>query len=63
MRVDAVVVSTQHDPEIPLEEIRREITEKVIDHVIPGSMHDYERAFTSILPAALLSAVQKATPA
>jgi S-adenosylmethionine synthetase len=40
VRVDAVVVSTQHDPEIPLEEIRREITEKVINHVIPGSMHD-----------------------
>jgi S-adenosylmethionine synthetase len=40
VRVDAVVVSTQHDPEIPLEEIRREIIEKVINHVIPGSMHD-----------------------
>jgi S-adenosylmethionine synthetase len=40
VRVEAVVVSTQHDPEIPLEEIRREITEKVIDHVLPGPMHD-----------------------
>jgi S-adenosylmethionine synthetase len=40
MRVDAVVVSTQHDPEIPLEEIRREITEQVINHVIPQAMHD-----------------------
>jgi len=40
VRVEAVVVSTQHDPEIPLEEIRREITEKVIDHVIPHAMHD-----------------------
>ncbi|HEY6327680.1 MAG TPA: methionine adenosyltransferase [Candidatus Cybelea sp.] len=40
LRVEAVVVSTQHDPEIPLEEIRREITEKVIDHVIPVAMHD-----------------------
>jgi len=40
VRVDAVVVSTQHDPEIPLEEIRREITEKVINHVIPDAMHD-----------------------
>ena len=40
VRVDAVVVSTQHDPEIPLEEIRREITEKVINHVIPRSMRD-----------------------
>jgi S-adenosylmethionine synthetase len=40
VRVDAVVLSTQHDPEIPLEEIRREITERVIDHVIPQKMHD-----------------------
>lgn len=40
VRVEAVVVSTQHDPEIPLEEIRREITEKVIDHVVPIAMHD-----------------------
>jgi S-adenosylmethionine synthetase len=40
MRVEAVVVSTQHDPEIPLEEIRREIGVKVINHVIPASMRD-----------------------
>jgi S-adenosylmethionine synthetase len=40
VRVDAVVLSTQHDPEIPLEEIRREITERVINHVIPASMRD-----------------------
>ena len=40
VRVDTVVVSTQHDPEIPLEEIRREITERVVNHVIPASMHD-----------------------
>jgi S-adenosylmethionine synthetase len=39
-RVEAVVVSTQHDPEIPLEEIRREIAERVIAHVIPLSMRD-----------------------
>jgi S-adenosylmethionine synthetase len=40
VRVEAVVLSTQHDPEIPLEEIRREITERVIDHVIPTAMRD-----------------------
>jgi S-adenosylmethionine synthetase len=40
VRVDAVVVSAQHDPEIPLEVIRNEITERVIDHVIPKAMHD-----------------------
>ncbi len=40
VRVDAVVVSTQHDPDIPLEVIRNEVTEKVIKHVIPGSLWD-----------------------
>jgi S-adenosylmethionine synthetase len=40
VRVDAVVISTQHDPDIPLETIRAEITEKVINHVIPASLRD-----------------------
>jgi S-adenosylmethionine synthetase len=40
VRVDAVVISTQHDPDIPLEMIRKEVTEKVIDHVITGSLRD-----------------------
>jgi S-adenosylmethionine synthetase len=39
-RVEAVVVSTQHDPDIPLEVIRNEVTEKVINHVIPGALRD-----------------------
>jgi len=40
VRVDAVVISTQHDPDIPLEVIRQEVTDKVIKHVIPASMFD-----------------------
>jgi len=40
VRVEAVVVSTQHDPEIPLEVIRNEVTDKIISHVIPVSMRD-----------------------
>jgi len=40
VRIDAVVVSTQHDPDIPLETIRSEITEKVINQVIPASLRD-----------------------
>jgi len=40
VRVDAVVISTQHDPDIPLETIRSEVTEKVIDHVIPSALRD-----------------------
>ena len=35
MRVDAVVISTQHDDDIPLELIRNEVTEAIIDQVIP----------------------------
>ncbi len=40
VRVDAVVISTQHDPDIPLEMIRNEVTEKVINHVIPAALRD-----------------------
>ncbi|MBV8151266.1 MAG: methionine adenosyltransferase, partial [Candidatus Eremiobacteraeota bacterium] len=40
VRVDAVVVSTQHEPDVPLETIRREVTERIIDHVVPPSLRD-----------------------
>ena len=36
--VDAVVISTQHDPDIALDVIRREIADKVIAHVIPSNL-------------------------
>jgi S-adenosylmethionine synthetase len=42
VRVEAVVVSTQHDPDIPLEVIRNEVTEKVINHVVPAALRDRE---------------------
>jgi S-adenosylmethionine synthetase len=42
VRVDAVVISTQHEPDVPLETIRAEVTERVIDHVIPKSLRDKE---------------------
>ncbi len=40
VRVDAVVISTQHDPDITLEEIRNHVTERIIDRVIPSSLRD-----------------------
>jgi S-adenosylmethionine synthetase len=40
IRVDAVVISTQHDDEVPLDLIRREVTEVIIDEVIPKSLRD-----------------------
>jgi S-adenosylmethionine synthetase len=40
VRVEAVVISTQHDPDIPLDVIRQEVTEKVINHVIPAALRD-----------------------
>jgi len=40
VRVDTVVISTQHDPDVPLEVIRREVTEGIIDAVIPKGLRD-----------------------
>ena len=39
-RVDAVVISTQHDPDIDNDTLAREITEKVIKPVIPAELYD-----------------------
>ena len=40
VRVDTVVVSTQHAPEIPTEQLREDIRELVIDAVIPQELMD-----------------------
>jgi S-adenosylmethionine synthetase len=39
-RVDAVVISTQHDDDVTLEQIRREVAEVIIDKVIPKELRD-----------------------
>ncbi len=38
VRVDTVVVSTQHDPDVSLEQIRKDMTELVIKPVIPAEL-------------------------
>ena len=40
VRIDAVVVSTQHDPDVSLEQIRKDMTELVIKPTIPAGLLD-----------------------
>ena len=40
VRVDTVVISTQHDPDVSLEQIRADMIEKVAKAVIPAGMLD-----------------------
>ncbi len=44
-RIDAIVVSTQHDPDITLEKLREEIIEKVIKAAIPANLIDNNTKF------------------
>lgn len=45
VRVDTIVISTQHHPEISLEQIQRNIREYVIDAVVPAELIDGETKF------------------
>lgn len=40
VRVDAVVISNQHAPEIELEQIRKDVTEHVIKAIVPAELMD-----------------------
>jgi S-adenosylmethionine synthetase len=50
LRVDTVVISAQHSPDITLKEIREDIIEKVIKPVIPKEMLDEERVTYHVNP-------------
>lgn len=49
-RVDTVVISTQHSPDITLHEMREDIIEKVIKPVIPPSLLDEENITYHVNP-------------
>ena len=40
VRVDAVVISAQHEPDVSLDTIRKDITDKIIKSVIPSDLLD-----------------------
>lgn len=40
LRVDTVVLSTQHDPEVSLDQIKKDVKEQVIQQVIPAALLD-----------------------
>ncbi len=44
-RVDAIVVSTQHAPEVSQEQIRQDVIEKVIKAVVPADLIDADTKF------------------
>lgn len=50
VRVDTVVVSTQHSPDVGLERIRREVIERIIAPVMPTELYDPARCAFHINP-------------
>ena len=44
-RVDAVVISSQHDPNVTNEQLRSEIQDKVIKHTVSGELRDENTKF------------------
>lgn len=55
VRLDAIVVSTQHAADVSQEQIHEDIRRYVIDEVVDGKMIDDDTKILLILQAVLLS--------
>ncbi len=60
VRVDAVVISTQHAPEVEMEALRKDILEHVIRPVVPAELLDEQTKYYVNPTAALWSAGRRA---
>jgi S-adenosylmethionine synthetase len=63
IRVDTVVVSSQHSDEVSTEKLRADITEHIVKKVVPASLMDAKTRILINPPAASWSAARTATPA
>lgn len=45
VRIDTIVISTQHAPEVTLEQIQKDLTEQVIKPVVPAELLDAETKY------------------
>jgi S-adenosylmethionine synthetase len=45
VRIEAVVISTQHSPEIAIEDLRAEVKKHIIDPIVPSSMVDSQTKY------------------
>lgn len=50
IRVDSIVVSAQHNPDVTLKELREDIIEKVIKPIVPADLLDEEKVTSHINP-------------
>jgi S-adenosylmethionine synthetase len=44
-RIEAVVISTQHSPEVSIEELRRQVKKHIIDPIVPSGMVDSQTKY------------------
>lgn len=62
VRIDTIVISTQHHPEVSQEQIRRDLLEHVVLPVVPNELLDEKHVILSIQLDVLSSVVHKGMP-